>query len=94
MGPSGSPKNHVSKPRKNGPKDDTPSRLATDNNQHQNKDILSSRMHRMDYVTPDGVFLRTGHADKKTWYLLCLKELFDNCIDFSWKYYQGLLLVM
>lgn len=88
MAPSGSPKNHVSKARKNGPKDHTPlSRPATDDN--QNKDILSSRMHSMDYVTPGGVILRTGHADKKMWYLLCLKELWDNCIDFSWKYYQG-----
>ena len=90
MAPSGSPRKHVSKARKNGPKDDTPHpTAATDNNQHQNKDILSSRRHSMDYVTADGVFLRTGHADKKTWYFLCLKELWDNCVDFLWRYYQG-----
>jgi hypothetical protein len=43
----------------------------------------------MDYVTTDGVILRTGHADIATWYLLCLKELWDNPIDFMWRHYQG-----
>src|SRR5215831_1284405 len=51
--------------------------------------FLSSRKHSMDYVTVDGVILRTGHAEKIIWYLLCLKELWDNAIDFLWKYYQG-----
>jgi hypothetical protein len=54
-----------------------------------NKDILSSRKHNMDYVTVDGVILRTGHTDRKMWYLLGLKEVFDNAVDFMWKYYQG-----
>ena len=55
----------------------------------QPKDIFSSRKHSMDYVTVDGVILRTGYADKKDWYLLCIKELLDNATDFLWKNYQG-----
>lgn len=90
MTPSGSSRNHASNDRKNESKHDTPHNRNTNNNTTNNKkDILSSRRHSLDYVTTDGVILRTGHADRKTWYLLCLKELFDNCIDFLWKYYQG-----
>ena len=43
----------------------------------------------MDYVTPGGVILRTGHADKIMWYLLCLKELWDNSVISRGSYYQG-----
>ena len=43
----------------------------------------------MDYVTVNGVVLRTGYANKADWYLLCIKELLDNAIDFLWKNYQG-----
>jgi hypothetical protein len=43
----------------------------------------------MDYVTVSGVVLRTGYANKNDWYLLCVKELLDNAIDFLWKNYQG-----
>src|SRR5215211_8136917 len=53
------------------------------------KDILSSRKHNMDYVDVMGVVLRTGYADKTHWYLLCIKELLDNAIDFLWKEYRG-----
>src|SRR5215203_4318143 len=53
------------------------------------KDIFSSRKHNMDYVDVRGVVLRTGYADKTHWYLLCIKELLDNCTDFLWKEYQG-----
>jgi hypothetical protein len=60
------------------PKDPTPS-----------KDILSSKRHSMNYVTVEGVKLRTGYNDKGDWYLLVLKELFDNCTDFLWSEYQG-----
>jgi hypothetical protein len=52
-------------------------------------DIFSSRKHNMDYVTVDGVIRRTGYSDKSDWYLLCVKELMDNAIDFEWKYYAG-----
>ena len=83
MAPYGSSRKHASSSNKISSKRLPPSSPTN------NKDILSSRRHNMEYVTTDGVFLRTGHADKKTWYLLCLKELWDNCIDFLWKYYQG-----
>ena len=52
-------------------------------------DIFSSRKHSTDYVTVDGVIRRTGYSDKSDWYLLCIKELLDNAIDFEWKYYPG-----
>ena len=52
-------------------------------------DIFSSRKHSMDYVTADGVILRTGYANKSDWYLLRIKELLDNAIDFLWKNYSG-----
>jgi hypothetical protein len=52
-------------------------------------DIFSSRKHSMDYVTVDGVIRRTGYSDKSDWYLLCIKEMLDNAIDFEWKYYPG-----
>lgn len=53
------------------------------------KEIFSSRKHSMDYVTVNGVILRTGYVDKKDWYLLPIKELLDNAIDSLWKNYQG-----
>jgi hypothetical protein len=43
----------------------------------------------MAYVTVDGVKLRTGYNNKGDWYLLCLKELLDNSIDFLWGKYKG-----
>lgn len=43
----------------------------------------------MDYVTVNGVVLRTGYANKIYWYLLLIKELLDNAIDFLWKNYPG-----
>jgi hypothetical protein len=53
------------------------------------KDIFSSKKHSMNYVTVDGVKLRTGYDDKKDWYLLCIKELLDNPVDFYWQKYRG-----
>jgi hypothetical protein len=50
-------------------------------------DIFSSKKHSMDYVTVDGVILRTGYANMGYWYLLLIKELLDNAIDSLWKYY-------
>ena len=52
-------------------------------------DIFSSKKHSMDYATVDGVIQRTGYTDKTDWYLLLIKELLDNGIDFEWKYYPG-----
>ena len=43
----------------------------------------------MDYVTVNGVILRTGYANKSDWYLLGIKEPLDNAIDFLWKNYPG-----
>jgi hypothetical protein len=53
------------------------------------KDIFSSKKHSMNYVTVDGVKLRTGYDDKKDWYLICIKELLDNSVDFYWQNYRG-----
>jgi hypothetical protein len=54
-----------------------------------NDEIFSSQKHSMDYVTVQGVILRTGYHNKRDWYLLCIKELLDNAVDFLWKRYQG-----
>jgi hypothetical protein len=53
------------------------------------EDIFTSRKHTMDYFTPDGVMLRTGYKNKRDWYLLPIREMLDNDIDFLWKYYKG-----
>src|SRR5215469_12783774 len=52
-------------------------------------DVFSYKKHSMDYFTVNGVILRTGYADKKYWYILVIKELLDNVVDFLWKYYRG-----
>ena len=43
----------------------------------------------MDYFTTDGVILRTGYKNKRDWYLLSLREILDNDIDFLWTNYKG-----
>ena len=43
----------------------------------------------MDYYTRDGVILRTGFSNLKDWFLLCVRELLDNALDFIVRYYQG-----
>jgi hypothetical protein len=78
-------KNHAKKVHKNKSKSPPPSSLSPEDS----KEIFSSRKHSMDYVTVNGVMLRTGYHDKSDWYLLCIKELLDNSIDFLWKNYQG-----
>jgi len=35
-------------------------------------EVFSSRRHSMDYVTVNGVVMRTGYDDKSLWYLLGL----------------------
>jgi hypothetical protein len=52
-------------------------------------EISTSRKHSMDYFTKDGFNLRTGYSDKREWYLLPIKEVLDNDIDFHWKYNRG-----
>lgn len=51
--------------------------------------ISWSTGHHMDYFTEKGVILRTGYQNKRDWYLLTIKELFDNAIDFFWEHYAG-----
>jgi hypothetical protein len=43
----------------------------------------------MDYVTEQGVKLRTGYHDNIDWYFLVIKEKLDNAIDFMWRNYPG-----
>lgn len=86
MAQSATEKKLGSKISKNKPKHTSP---HTTTRTAPPKDIFSSKKHSMDYVTVDGIVLRTGHADKKYWYLLCIKELLDNASDFLWKNYQG-----
>ena len=52
-------------------------------------EISSYRKHSMDYFTRDGVILRTGFSNPVHWFLLCIRELLDNSIDFLVRYYQG-----
>jgi hypothetical protein len=52
-------------------------------------EISSYRKHSMDYFTRDGVILRTGFSNPVHWFLLCIRELLDNAIDFLVRYYQG-----
>jgi hypothetical protein len=52
-------------------------------------EIFTSRKHAMDYFTADGVILRTGYKNKRDWYLLPIREILDNDVDFLWKYYKG-----
>lgn len=52
-------------------------------------DISTYRKHSMDYFTRDGVILRTGFSNLIDWFLLCIRELLDNAIDFLTKNYQG-----
>lgn len=47
------------------------------------------RKHSVDYVTTDGVILRTGYSNKRDWYLVCVRELLDNASDFLWEFYKG-----
>ena len=47
------------------------------------------RKHSVDYVTTDGVILRTGYSNKCDWYLVCVRELLDNASDFLWEFYKG-----
>jgi len=84
MAKNNSKKNHAEKVRKNKSKSPPHSQSPEDS-----KEIFSSRKHSMDYVTVNGVMLRTGYHDKRDWYLLCIKESLDNSIDFLWKNYQG-----
>ena len=43
----------------------------------------------MEYFTTEGVIQRTGYTNKVDWYLLPIREILDNCVDFLWKKYKG-----
>ena len=43
----------------------------------------------MDYFTEDGVILRTGFSNKRDWFLLCIREIIDNSVDFLIRNYKG-----
>jgi len=43
----------------------------------------------MDYFSVSGIKRRTGLDDPKDWYILAIKELLDNTIDFAQTYYKG-----
>ena len=77
------PNKHVDKQNKKESKKVTPSPSPS------TCDIFSYKRHSMDYFTVNGVILRTGYADKKYWYILVIKELLDNVVDFLWKYYRS-----
>lgn len=53
------------------------------------EDIFTYRKHSLDYFTVDGVILRTGYSNKRDWFLLCIRELLDNAVDFLSKNYKG-----
>ena len=52
-------------------------------------ELNTYRKHGMNYFTKQGVQLRTGFNDVAQWYLLVIRELLDNAIDFLEKYYKG-----
>jgi hypothetical protein len=62
--------------------------------QAQVPEISTYRKHSMDFFTMDGVILRTGtgFSNLVDWFVLCIRELLDNAIDFLVKNYQGAVL--
>jgi hypothetical protein len=69
--------------------DDKEPKNGTPSSPPPSEDIFTSRRHSMDYFIVDGVILRTGYSNKLLWYLLCIKELLDNAVDFLVKNYKG-----
>lgn len=53
------------------------------------KEIFTSRKQGMEYFTTEGIIQRTGYTNKVDWYLLPIREILDNCVDFLWKNYKG-----
>ncbi|MFY9965553.1 MAG: hypothetical protein WAK50_07415 [Nitrososphaeraceae archaeon] len=53
------------------------------------EEVSTYRKLSMDYYTRDGVILRTGLSNLIDWFLLCVRELLDNAIDFLLRYHQG-----
>ena len=56
----------------------------------ESDEIVSSyRRHSMGYVDPEQIASQTGYTDKRDWYLLIIKELIDNAVDFLQTNYKG-----
>jgi hypothetical protein len=69
------PKNNLAEnPDDNQPKDAPPT---------NSEELSTYRKHSMDYFTKDGVTLRTGFSNIRNWFLLCIRELMDNSIDYK-----------
>ena len=69
--------------------DDNQQAGSSEKKDPSDNDVSSFRRHSMGYVDPKQIASETGYTDKKDWYLLILKELFDNAIDFLQTYYKG-----
>jgi hypothetical protein len=61
--------------------------VTEDDDDQDVPEIASSRQHFEAYFTEQGLKEMTGYHNKADWYLLTLKENFDNAIDFHWKKY-------
>jgi hypothetical protein len=72
--------NLAENPDDNQPKDAPPT---------NSEELSTYRKHSMDYFTKDGVTLRTGFSNIRNWFLLCIRELMDNGIDFLIRHYKG-----
>jgi hypothetical protein len=53
------------------------------------QEIFSSKGHNMQYFDAEGIKQRTGYANELDWYLMVIKELFDNAVDFLQANYKG-----
>jgi hypothetical protein len=71
-----------------GEKDNPSSALTRERGVGEN-DVSSFRRHSMDYVDPVQIASQTGYTDKRDWYLLIIKELIDNAVDFLQTNYKG-----
>src|SRR5918996_1135949 len=74
---------------KNNPDENSISNQSKDLPPPISKEISTFRKLSMDYFTADGVTLRTGFSDIVYWYLLCIRELLDNSVDFLINNYRG-----
>lgn len=52
-------------------------------------DIFSFRSNNMQFFAAQGMKEATGYGEPKDWYLVIIKELFDNAIDWERDNYKG-----
>ena len=57
--------------------------------EEEDKEIFSFKSHNMQYFDSQGVKERTGYGEPKDWYLMVIKELLDNAVDYLQKNYRG-----